>query len=456
MDYQTFLQSKRVIAESSGMEIEQSAIHPSLFPFQKALVQWALRKGRCALFAECGMGKSFMQLEFARLTGKRALIIAPLSVARQTVSEAQKIDVVVHYTRSGSDLIDTINITNYEMIDHFNPDDFGTVVLDESSILKCFSGITCDKLIDKFIHVPYRLCCSATPAPNDHTEIGQHAEFLGIMKRTEMLSSFFVHDSDHGSGSGWRLKGHAQDAFYRWMASWSMSVKKPSDLGFDDTGYVLPELSIHQVIVSTDYVPEGQLFSTGLKGITDRSKARKGTINERVEEVVKLVNSNDEQWILWCGRNDESSSLAREIVDSVEIVGSDSPDAKISAIEAFQSGKVRILITKPKIAGFGINLQNCHNMAFVGMNDSFEEHYQCIRRCYRFGQLYPVHAYIVISEIEQEIYANVMRKEQEAQQMSTQLIQNVQTFERAEIAFGQQRGEYASCEAMILPDFLLK
>src|SRR6266702_8634900 len=205
------------------------------------------------------------------------------------------------------------------------------------------------------------------------------------MRRAEMLAMFFVHDSDKGAGNGWRLKGHAQEAFYRWIASWSMSIKKPSDINFDDTGYILPPLNVKPLIVSTDYKPEGTLFYTGLKGIQDRSQARKGTLEERVQCAVDLVKTNNEQWILWTGRNDESTMLAKSIPDSIEITGSDSPDAKIAAIEAFQSGQVRILVTKGKIAGMGINLQNCHNMAFVGLGDSWELYYQSIRRCYRFG-----------------------------------------------------------------------
>lgn len=431
--YTDFLQRKRAIASTSGIDVSLEAINPMLFPFQRDLVQWALRKGRAALFADTGLGKSFMQIEWARLIGYRTLILAPLSVARQTVGEAKKIGVETHYTRSGDDLIDGINITNYEMLEHFNPADFGAVILDESSILKSLSGKIRTALIEMFINAPYKLCCTATPAPNDIVEIANHAEFLGVMTRAEMLATFFIHDSDTSAHGGWRLKGHAEDTFYRWMASWSMSIKTPSDLGFSDDGYILPPLSMSPIVVSTEFTPEGTLFYTGLKGIQDRSQARKGTVEERVRCAVELVQSNDEQWILWCGRNDESAALAKAIDGSIEIVGSDFPDAKIAAIEAFQEGKYRVLITKPRIAGYGINLQNCHNMAFVGISDSFEDYYQCTRRCYRFGQQHPVNAYIVISEIEQEIYANVMRKEQEAKNMSKQLIEHVQQFERAEL-----------------------
>lgn len=440
-DYSAFLVSKRTVAAPRGIEVPLDAIHPALFPFQKTLVQWALKKGRAAVFADTGLGKTFISVECARLAWQRTLILAPLSVARQTVNEARKIGVDVHYTRSGDDL-HQINITNYEMLSHFNPDDFGMVILDESSILKSLAGKTRDLLIEMFADTPYRLAFTATPAPNDITEIANHAEFLGIMTRVEMLAMFFIHDSDTTAHGGWRLKGHATEAFYRWMASWSMSIKKPSDIGFSDEGYILPELHTEPVIVRTEYRPEDQLFFSGLKGITDRSRARRGTIDDRVASAVELVQSNDEQWILWCGMNSESSALKKAIPGSIEIVGSDSPDKKIASIEAFQEGRARVLVTKASIAGFGINLQNCHNMAFIGLSDSFEDYYQCIRRCYRFGQQHPVNAYIILSDIEQEVYANVQRKEQEAQRMSGQLIEHVQAFERAEIENVASRDEY--------------
>lgn len=442
MDYNAFLAQKRTFAPTSGIDVPTDALHPMLFDFQKVLVQWALRKGRAALFADTGLGKSFCQIEWARLTGQRAIILAPLSVARQTVGEARKIGVEVHYSRSGNDLIGGINITNYEMMEHFNPDDFGAVVLDESSILKSLDGTFKERVIEAFAETPYKLCCTATPAPNDIVEIANHVAFLGLMTREEMLATFFVHDNDKGSGNGWRLKGHAQDAFYKWMASWSMSIKKPSDLGFDDAGYILPPLTVEPVIVDTSYTPEGSLFYMGLKGIQDRSQARRGTIAERVQRAVDLVQSDSEQWILWTGMNDESTALARLVPDSIEITGSDSPDSKIAAIEAFQRGEYRVMVTKARIAGYGINLQNCHNMAFVGIGDSFESYYQCIRRCYRFGQTHPVSVKIILSEVEQEIYQNVQRKEQEANCMSKQLIEHVQQFEMAEITHAQEREEY--------------
>lgn len=400
-----------------------------LFPFQRDLTTWAVRKGRCAIFADTGLGKTFMQVEWARIIGETTLIVAPLSVARQTVREAAKIGVDVHYTRSGDDVTDGLNITNYEMLDKFQADRFGAVVLDESSILKSLDGKTRQKLIEMFAFTPYRLCCSATPAPNDISEIANHAEFIGIMSRADMLATFFVHDDN-----GWRLKGHAKEPFFRWMASWGMSIHKPSDLGYEDDGYILPKLTIAPAWVRTDYRPEDQLFFTGLNGITGRSQVRKATIGERVDAASEIVNAGDGQCIVWCGLNDEQDAMAAAIPDAVSVHGSMSLEEKTAAIEAFQDGRYRVMVTKPKIAGFGMNFQNANRMVFVGLSDSWEAYYQCIRRCWRFGQTKPVTVSIVLSEIEDAIYQNILRKEREAEDMSQQLISNLAEFEKEEIS----------------------
>ncbi len=429
MDYSDFLSHKQVIFKPTGPRVTENDIHPMLFPFQRALTTWAIRKGHCAVFADTGLGKTFIQLEWARLIGEQTLIVAPLSVARQTVREGQKIGLDVHYTRDGNDLVGNLNITNYEMLEHFDPADFGAVVLDESSILKSLNGKTRQRLIEMFATIPYRLCCSATPAPNDISEIANHAEFLGIKSRADMLATFFVHDDD-----GWRLKGHAEMPFYKWLASWGMSVRKPSDIGYDDDGYNLPALDIEPVWVRAEYIPEGQLFFTGLKGISDRSKVRSETIPGRCETAAQMVNGSTEQWIVWCGLNGEQDYMAGLIPDCVSVYGSMTPEKKAELIEAFQDGQYRVMVTKPRIAGFGMNFQNAHNMAFVGLSDSWESYYQCIRRCWRFGQTRPVNVKIVLSDIEDQIYQNVKRKETEAAYMATKLIEHVQEFERAEIA----------------------
>jgi DNA modification methylase len=430
MKYVSFLETKRLVHKSNGVQVRNSEINQVLFGFQRDLVRWSTRKGQAAVFADTGLGKTFIQLEWARLIGERCLIVAPLSVARQTIREAKKINLSVKYVRSVDEIQYGINITNYEMIDKFDPSAFGSVVLDESSILKSLTGKTRSKLIEMFSKTPYRLCCTATPAPNDIAEIANHAEFLGIMSRVDMLATFFVHDDD-----GWRLKKHAKEPFFRWLASWGMSIKKPSDIGYTDDGYILPPLNISPQFIKTDVPPaDGMLFWNGLKGITERSRIRKETAEDRVHAVAEIVQRSDDQWILWCGMNDEANSLARLIPGSVNVQGSDSAEVKAASIEKFQDGKTRVLITKPKIAGFGMNFQNCHNMAFVGLSDSWEAYYQCVRRCWRFGQGNPVNVHIVLSDAEAPIYENVMRKEREAAEMSENLIENVREFEREEFS----------------------
>ena len=430
-EYADFLTTKRLRVDNVGVT-EPGEVNPLLFPFQRDLVRWAVRKGRAALFADTGLGKTFMQLEWARLIGTPTLIVAPLSVARQTIREASKLGLDVVYSRDGG--VWPLTITNYEMLEHVDPAQFGAVVLDESSILKSLDGKTRRMLTEMFAKTPYRLACTATPAPNDIAEIGNHAEFLGIMSHAEMLSAFFVHGSlGEGEKDGWRLKGHAEDAFFQWLASWGMAVRRPSDIGYDDEGFALPPLTIRPEFVATDYVPDGQLFFGGLKGVTDRAAVRKNTVSDRVRLAADLVNYSDDQWIVWHGLNAEGDALLAAIPGAVMVEGSQSPEAKAAALEAFQDGQYRVLITKPSIAGFGMNFQNAHRMAFVGLSDSWESYYQSIRRCWRFGQTHPVEAVVVLSDAESAIYENVMRKEEEAKVMQERLIEHVAAFERHEL-----------------------
>ena len=371
---------------------------------------------------------TLMQLEWARLLGQKTLIVAPLSVARQTVRMAKDIDITVKYVRNASQVTGGINITNYEMLDAFDPTEFGAVVLDESGILKSLDGATRQKLIEMFAVTPYRLCCTATPAPNDISEIANHAEFLGIMTRADLLATFFVHDDE-----GWRLKGHAHKAFFKWLASWAMSVRKPSDLGYADDGYILPPLTVEPVWVQSEYQPTDALFFTEMKGLGDRLAIRKATLEARVAKAAELVNASSEQWIVWCGLNEESHAMTKAIPGAVEVEGADSLETKTARLEAFQDGAYRVLVSKAKIAGFGMNFQNAHNQVFVGLNDSWEGYYQCIRRSYRYGQTQPVNIKIVLSEIEEAVYQNVMRKEREAQKLGEELILNVTEFEHEEL-----------------------
>jgi len=348
----------------------------------------------------------------------------------QTVKEGKLWGIPVKYVKDQSEVDGQISITNYERLDNFDETKFDAVVLDESSILKSFEGKIRTQLIEKFSDTPMRLAGTATPAPNDIAEIANHAEFLGIMSRTEMLSTFFVHDD-----KGWRLKGHATKPFYKWLASWSMAVRKPSDLGFNDDGYILPELNIIPVFVPTDWKPEGMLFATELHGITDRTKIRKATLEARVNAATSIIKRDTDTWLIWTGLNDEADAMQKAIDNSVQVKGADKPELKADRLLAFAQGDIPAMITKPSIAGYGMNFQHfCHNMLFVGLGDSYEDYYQAIRRVYRFGQTLPVNVYIVLSEPEQIIYKNVLRKQDEARLMVDELIKHVAVFEKDKIS----------------------
>lgn len=469
-NYIEFIKTKRVMNISNGKKINVDDINPMLFPFQKDVVRWAVGKGRAAIFLDTGLGKTFVQIEWARLMGVKTLIVAPLSVARQTVREGKKIGVDIQYVRHQSEVTGMISITNYEMVDAFDPSEFDAVVLDESSILKSFDGVTRRKLIDMFGDTKYRLACTATPAPNDQSEIGNHSEFLGIATTNEMLAMFFVHANkvdyqDVGDGrqvktkragsqgQEWRLKNHAMEAFYKWMSSWSISLRKPSDLGYDDDGYILPEMNVYPHFVSVDYKPDDQLFFTGLSGIQDRHKVRMGTIEDRIREAIEIVDGGGDQWIVWCGLQSEADQICKVLNDYRQVQGSDTPEFKAQAFEDFQDGKYRILVTKTKIAGFGMNFQNAHNMLFLGLSDSWEAYYQAIRREWRFGQKLPVNVHIVLSEAEREIYANVMQKESVSMNMSAQLIKHVQKYEEDEIRMiSEQESKFNYSEKTIKGD----
>jgi DNA modification methylase len=444
-----FLEAKKPKAHFHGREIDAET-NAILFPFQKDIVKWAVRKGRAAIFLDTGLGKTFIQLEWARILGEKTLIIAPLSVARQTIREAKKLDMDIKYVRHQNEADRAICITNYEMLDEFDASQFGAVVLDESSILKSLDGKTKEKLLSMFGETQYRLACTATPAPNDETEIGNHAEFLGVCTTNQMKSMFFINANrvseiqvgdgrilkrkqSGNNGQEWRLRNYARNSFYEWMTSWSISIKKPSDLGYSDDGYNLPELTISPIFVDVDYKPDDQLFFTGLSGIQERHHVRSVTLGARVKIAANLVNNSKEQWIVWCGLTAEGDALLDAIPGAVQVKGSDDIEYKIKSIQEFQDKKIRVLITKPKIAGFGMNFQNAHNMAFVGLSDSWESYYQCVRRQWRFGQTKPVKAYIVLSEVEREIYANVMQKEAIAKRMSDELIARIKTYEKDEI-----------------------
>lgn len=419
-DYAEFLARKTRRPEPAGHRVSATDVHPMLHGWQSDIVQWAVRAGRAAIWADTGLGKTLMQLEWARLSGDTSLIVAPLAVCQQTVREAAKIGVTARYVRHGSEITGPgVWVTNYEMVDHFDPARLDAVVLDEASILKQSDGKTRTKLIRHFAPVPRRLACTATPAPNDSEELTNQAEFLGVSTRVEMLAAYFVHDSD-----GWRPKGHARAPMYRWMAEWAIALRRPSDLGYADDGYVLPALEIVPHILPGDGITvDGQLFGADLGGVGGRAKVRKATLVPRCEHAAALVAAEPvEPWLLWCGTNDEANLLAKLIPGAVNIHGSLSPEEKAEGLLGFADGTVRHLITKPKIASFGMNWQCCARMAFVGLSDSFEQYYQGIRRCWRFGQTRPVQAHVVLTEVEAPIAVNIARKEDEANAIHAALV----------------------------------
>lgn len=377
MNYEDFLKSKRFVLESSGFDIDKSELNPMLYEFQKDIVRWALKKGKACIFADCGLGKTPMQLSWAHQVcthaGGMVLILAPLAVADQTKREAEKFGYTAKVVESQSECISGINITNYEKMDKFVANEFVGVVLDESSILKSYSGKVRTAIIQNFHSVPYKLACTATPAPNDYMEIGNHSEFCGVMTRSEMLSMFFVHDG--GQTSKWRLKGHATDVFWQWLATFSVFVDNPANIGYQVSGYDLPKLNINEIIVDGNEPIKESLT------LTERREARKESLELRCKKAAKLVNSSNEKWLVWCDLNDESARLSELISESVEVKGSDKSEYKSNSMLAFSDGTVKCLITKPKIAGFGMNWQNCHNMIFTGLSDSYEQYYQAVRRC---------------------------------------------------------------------------
>ncbi len=412
IDYDKFVASK--IRRHLPHGFTPKPITAPLFDWQKHVVNWAIRQGRAALFEDCGLGKTLQQLEWAdqisNHTGKPVIILTPLAVAHQTKHEADRFGykgVSVCETQSEAT---RISVTNYEKLEHFTPSEFAGVVLDESSILKNFTGKTRIRLTSAFADTPYRLCCTATPSPNDYTEFGQHADFLGVCSPAQMLCTFFINDT-FNTGD-WRLKKHAEHEFWRWVASWAACVSKPSDIGFSDEGYILPPLQIHQITVAVDESSGAgdELFRHATLSATTMHKEMRLTSFNRAEKVAELVNKSGATWIVWCNTNDEADHLAELIPDAVEVRGSDSPAEKERYLDDFTEGRSRVIITKPSIAGMGLNWQHCHKVAFVGLSYSFEDFYQALRRSYRFGQTKAVDAYIIQASTEGAILKVVETK----------------------------------------------
>lgn len=423
MDYREFVASKRKRHTSVGFD--PALPHETLYPHQLDIVRWACRLGRCAIFADTGLGKTRMQLawasEVATHTNGKVLLLAPLAVSEQTIAEGISIGVDVGRHGQGH----AIEVINYDRLHRVDVGSYDGVVLDESSILKAFDGRTRNMLVSSFAETPYRLACTATPAPNDHTELGNHAEFLGICTMQEMLAEFFVHDSSSSSARGWRLKGHAVSEFWSWVSSWAVVIRLPSDLGHDDGAYLLPPLNIKPHIVRYDSTADdGMLFALPAATLSDQRSVRRGSLQARVDAAVSLCQ-HDGQVLVWCELNDESAAVSKAVPDAVEVSGAMKADAKSDALMGFARGDVRVLVTKPSIAGFGMNWQGCARMVFVGVSHSYEMFYQAVRRCWRFGQSRPVDVFLVQTAMDGMIAQNLERKARAADEMAAQMMGHI-------------------------------
>ena len=423
-DYLDFLEQKKTQRIESGFHVEESDLNPALFDFQKYCVKRALEAGKFALFEDCGLGKTIQQLEWSQKVVERinkpVLILAPLAVINQTIKEGEKFGYSVKeigLTVFDQDLAAGIYITNYDNMENIDAYLFGGVVLDESSILKNFQGKTRTKLIEDFRSTPYKLACTATPSPNDTTEICNHSEFLDVMSRTEMLAMYFVHDG--GSTSDWRLKGHAKQSFWDFVSTWAVMLNKPSDIGFNDDGYDLPPLNVIEEIVETPKRDNGMLFNSTAVSATEFHKELRETYQIRLDRVAEIVNSSDENFIIWIGHDDEGKYLRSLLPDAVEVKGSDNKQYKKDTLLGFGRGEFRVLITKLKIAQFGLNYQNCHNQIYASLDFSFEATYQGIRRSYRFGQTEMVNIYLITTDTMQNVKKSFDEKQRAFKEMQS-------------------------------------
>lgn len=432
-EYEQFIKNKLRADVPAGFDCDVP-VGP-LFDFQSACVKWSLKRGRAALFADTGLGKTAMQVTWAQAvvdhTGGNVIIAAPLCVAQQTVEEAAKFGITVKYCRNESEAKDGITITNYEMLEHFDLEAFAGVVLDESSILKSHTSKTREYIVNAFLHTPYKLSCTATPSPNDYMELGNQADFLGVMSSSEMLATFFTHDG--GDTSKWRLKGHGKTRFWEWMATWSICIRNPADLGFDGSRYELPPINLVEHTVSGGELMEGQLFAVTAQTLSERRQAKRNSMDDRIELAARLANNTDRPVIVWCHMNEESERLTKAIPDAVEVTGAMTVEQKTKNIMAFTHGEARVIVTKPSVAGFGLNWQHCNEQVFAGMDDSFEKLYQAIRRSHRFGQKRRVNVHIITAETEGAVKANIERKQAQANEMAEQMVAHMRELTRRQI-----------------------
>ena len=451
--YREFIAAKR--AQTEGVGFELSGDWPTLFPHQRATLDFVCQKGRAAAFLDTGLGKSRVEAaaadEFRRASNKPSLILTPLAVARQMQRECEAIGVDSRVVRDDGEVWSGVNIANYERLPKLDVSRFGGVVLDESSILKSFTGSTKRALVESFQRTPYRLAATATPAPNDHMEIGQHSEFLGVMPGPEMLSRWFI--SDQSTMGGYRLKGHAVRSFWQWVASWSRAAGMPSDLGGNDAGFILPPLEYQVHTVRSDVskgAADGLLFRIPDQSATSIHQEKRMTLPARVALSADIANSADGAVIVWCETNDESSALAKAIPDAIEVHGSMSLATKEAALDAFTFGEKRVIVTKPKLAGFGLNWQHANTVVFASITHSYEQHYQAVRRSWRFGQTKPVTAHVVISDTEAPIWANVRRKAEDHDHMKRNMTRAMREAQNDAIL----RVAYTKPQSVTLPAFM--
>lgn len=433
MEYEDFVAAKRRKEVATGHK--PGDLNEHLFDFQHAIVSWAVRRGRAAIFADTGLGKTLMQLswadEVASHTKGIVLVLAPLAVSEQTIEQGSTFGIEVKRVPHGKTPTQPgVWITNYERMDAIDFDSLHGLVLDESSILKSHTGKTRTELINRCQAVPYRLSCTATPSPNDFEELGNQCEFLGVMTRTEMLATYFMNDT--GDTGSWILKGWGASRFWEWMGSWAVVLRNPSDIGFDGSRYNLPAPEYHEHVVETDIT--GDLFAKPAQTMLERRKAQRDSIEARCIELAKVVNADtSEPWLIWCHLNDEAEMLKSMIEGAVNVQGSDSVEFKTDAMMRFSRGELRVLISKPKICGYGMNWQHCARMAFVGLDDSFEKFYQAVRRCYRFGQKRHVQVHLFTAENEGQILLNLKRKESQHHEMSQKMVEHMKDIMNAEL-----------------------
>ena len=451
--YRAFIASKGTRTEKHGFVPE--SLPPRMFDHQKSATEYALEKGRAALFLDTGLGKSGCEAVFAddarRATNRPSLILTPLAVAKQMKRECEAFGIEARVIREPEDVWPGVNICNYERLGKIDPMQFGAVVLDESSILKSFAGATKRQLVEAFRDTPFRLAATATPAPNDHIELGTHSEFLGVMGSMEMLCRWFINDTSTAS-QDWRLKGHATADFWSWVASWARAASLPSDLGGDDTGFILPPVTHRLHTVGVDLaqdVEQGMLFRIPDNSATSIHREKQRTLAERVAQASEIANGTTDAVIVWCERDDESAALAKAIPDAIEVKGSMPADKKEAALEAFSFGDARVIVTKPKLAGFGLNWQHARTQVFASLSHSYEQYYQAIRRSWRYGQTGQVVCHVVIAETEHGIWRNVQRKAADHDRMKCAM---------AEAMRGAQteshRKAYAKAPDVSLPSFL--